>query len=143
MHKFLIAVETEDNSGIYEVFDYIYLMPDNTESIKRWTQAAANDHYFMDCSNMENITLEAILLPDGTFSPKEGEVDHAKDNPIRVFALIYDNKIYGLNFVNIGSEKETRYDFAMSSKVIAINGADYPNTNLGDIWDGITFKRPE
>lgn len=140
MKKYLIAVEIEDGLGQYEVFDYVMLEPHYEEGVKRWSEAAAQSNYIMDCTGIKNLTIGATLS-NGEFIPVEGEFDHSTVFTDRIFCLISNDKIHGIIFVNKGSEKEERYDYAIESKIIMIEGTDLPFANLGSIWDGTEFKK--
>lgn len=138
MIKYLIAVDLEDGLNRYEVFDYVMLESHYQEGIDRWSYAASQDNYVMECTGMKNLTVGATLS-NGEFVPVEGEFDHSTVFTDRIYAVIANNKVYGIIFVNIGSDKETRYKYAMESKVIMIDGTNFPDANLGDVWDGSTF----
>jgi len=140
MKKYLIAVEIEDGLGKYEVFDYVMLESSYEEGVNRWSLAASQPNYVMECTGMKNLTVGATLS-NGEFIPVEGEFDHSTVFTDRIFCVISDNKIYGIIFINIGSEKEIRYEHAIESKVIVVDGTDHPGTNLGDIWDGNKFTK--
>ena len=142
MKKYLIAVEIEDGLGQYEVFDYVMLEPHYEEGIKRWSEAAAQANYIMDCTGIKNLTMGATLS-NGEFIPVEGEFDHSTVFTDRIFCVITNNKIYGIIFVNKGSEKEERYDHAIDSNVIVIDGEGHAISNLGYIWNGTEFIKPE
>lgn len=142
MKKYLIAVEIEEGLGQYEVFDYVLFEPNYEDGIKRWSEATSQENYIKDCTGMKNLTLLATLDND-RFIPVDGEFDHSTVFTDRIFGLISDNKVYGIIFVNKGSEKEVRYDHAISSKVIAIDASNYEKANLGYIWNGTDFIKPE
>ncbi len=137
---YLIAVETEENSGLFEVFDY-FLLDKNTDMDLRYSENTKPGNYLIDCTKMNNFTLNAYFdgekfIPD----PNNDIIDvGSEENESKILALLYDNKLYGLFAVHKDSPKYIRYEMAMDSKVICIKNESDVFINLGYIWDGTKF----
>jgi hypothetical protein len=141
---YVIAVEIEENSNLFEVFDY-FLLEKNTDMDLRYSENTKPGNYLLDCTGMNNLTLNAyfdgeIFIPDP--SNELIDVGDEKDGS-KIIAQLYDDKLYGLFAVHKDSPKYIRYEMAMDSKVVCIKNESNLFINLGDIWDGTKFLKPE
>lgn len=141
---YLMVVETEDGSGIFEVFDYFYAEK-GTDLEIRWSKNSKPGSYLLDCSNLNNLTRNAFFDGEKFIPDPENpiiNIDHFHGKAKSV-AVLYNDRLYGLFHVEKDSSKCTRYEMAMHSKTMCLlNTADF-TVNLGDIWNGKEFIKAE
>lgn len=141
---YLFLVEVEDGSGIFEVFDYT-LIPKDSDMDARWSKNAQPGNYLLDATGIPGLGSNAYyngkeFIPDG-----EGNVIDfsGAEKGTKIISLLYNDRVFGVFGIHPESPKFFKYDMAMHSKVICIKNDFNRFINLGDIWDGTKFIKPE
>lgn len=144
VNTYLMLVETEDNSGLFEVFDTIVLAKGTPTDII-WSQNAKPGSYLLDCTGMNSITLNSYFDGNSFILDPNGKTYDLSDveNGTKVVAMMYEDKVFSLFLVAPLSIKYTKYDMALDSKTICLLNDSDSFVNLGYIWNGEQFLNPE
>lgn len=139
---YFVAVELEEGSSLFEVFDYFLIDKDSEVDI-RWSEKVKLNNYLLECTGMQNVTLNAFFdgekfIPD--LSNSLIDLSNVEDES-KFIAMLAEDRVYGLFNVHKDSPKYIRYEMAMDSKVICIKNESDTFINLGHIWDGTKFLK--
>lgn len=141
---YLMLVETEDDSGIFEVFDYMHA-DKGTDLELRWSQNSKPGSYLLDCSNLNNITVNAFFDGEKFIPDPNNPIIETHHSPVesKIVAVLYNNRAYGLFSVHKDSPKYIRYEMALHSKTMCLLNTTDSFVNLGYIWNGKEFIKAE
>lgn len=147
--KFVFAVKLEEFQNIYEVFDIHFVPSQYEDMFKRWSDGFSNND------------VQVINISDLTPTPKTIEIGSVWDgknfitknviNTIELsehatcYAFLDTNKtVFGVHFIKkIHQFYDEKWKAAMTLDVIGLDATDYPEVNLGYLWDGNNFYPSE
>lgn len=140
MYKYAFAVQLEENSNLFEIFDIILInQSSNNEMINRWKKGFLNGNVtLLKNNNVEKISENSFW--DGEkfiFNNNFKSFEYYNKNLSIV--LLSNNYVFGL--INLPEDQyvKDKYEAALDSNVIGIDISNIDNVELGSIWNGTEF----
>lgn len=147
--KFVFAVKLDEFENMHEVFDIFIFTDEYPELLERWANGFKNND--VEVINILNLNPTPKTINIGSFWDGEKFISEKITTSIELnenftsYAFLDSNKIvFGAHLIKkINQFYNEKWQAAMTSKVVGIDATDYPEVNLGYLWDGNTFYPPE
>lgn len=139
MQTYVLAVQTDSASTLFEVIDKINFVGPDSEKSKRWENGFLNGNVTVVKNNgLENITL-------GSFWDGENLIINESGEPLKYYnkentVLLLSNN-YVFAGLNLSQDENTRAKFeaAIESNLIGIDATNMGKVEIGSVWNGTEF----
>lgn len=135
--RYALAVQVDDS--FFEIFDILDLEK-NEERDLRYKAGILNGSKVINPKDTSGIKIGSFwngskFIPDSFEDCLEIDEDH------HIYTFLSENKIFGFMINAKGTFIDEKFQAALDLNVILINVNDDDIVNLGDIWDGNSFKK--
>lgn len=139
MRTYVLAVQVDDDSPLFEVIDKIDIGDVNLEKYERWHNGFSNGNVtVIKNGGLERVTLGSFWDGNSLIINESGEdlKHYSKENTL---LLLSNNYVFA--GLNLSQEEYFRgkFEAAAESNLIGLDVTDMENIEVGSVWNGTGF----